>query len=109
MSDDAWYVVRNTPGVTGFVGSHGSGSKPSPLLPEEVDAVFRSMGLKPRQIDIDLEIGERIQIVAGAFASMEGIVEEIDQDKGKVIASVEMFGRETNTELEYHQIRKLDA
>lgn len=108
MSDDAWYVVRNTPGVTGFVGSHGSGSKPSPLLPSEIDSVFRSMGVKPRHMDLDLEIGQRIQIVAGAFASMEGVVEDYDPEKGKVIASVEMFGRETNTELEYHQIRKID-
>lgn len=108
MSDDAWYVVRNTPGVTGFVGSHGAGSKPSPLLPEEVDAVFRSMGMNPRRVDIELEIGERIKITAGAFASMEGIVEDFDEDKGKVIASVQMFGRETNTELDYHQIQKID-
>lgn len=107
MSDDAWYVVRNTPNVTGFVGSHGAGSKPNPLLPEEVDQILRSMGINPRKVDIDVEIGERVKIVTGAFAGMEGTITEIESEKGKVKASVEMFGRETTTELDYHQISKL--
>ncbi len=67
MSDEAWYVVRNTPGVTGFVGSHGAGSKPSPLLPEEVDSVFRSMGVNPRKVEIQLELGEHVEIISGAL------------------------------------------
>ena len=108
MSDEAWYVVRNTPNVTGFVGSHGAGSKPSPLLPEEVDNLLRSMGINPRKVDIEVEIGEKIQITSGAFAGMEGIITEVEPDKGKVKASVEMFGRETNTELDYNQITSLD-
>ncbi len=107
MSDEAWYVVRNTPGVTGFVGSHGAGSKPSPLLPEEIDNVFRSMGVNPRKVEIELEIGEVVQIITGAFAGMEGVVETFDEDKGKVTVSVEMFGRETDTEVDYSQIQKL--
>src|SRR5699024_2452128 len=73
MSDEAWYVVRNTPGVTGFVGSHGAGSKPSPLLPEEVDSVFRSMGMNPRKVEIQLSLGEHVEIISGAFAGMEGV------------------------------------
>ncbi|GAB2480135.1 transcription termination/antitermination protein NusG [Alkalibacterium psychrotolerans] len=108
MSDDAWYIVRNTPGVTGFVGSHGAGSKPSPLLPEEVDQILRSMGINPRKVQMDVEVGERIKIVGGAFAGMEGTVTELEGDKGKIKASVEMFGRETNAELDYNQISKLD-
>lgn len=108
MSDEAWYIVRNTPGVTGFVGSHGAGSKPSPLLPEEVDEVFRSMGVNPRKVDISLEIGELVEIVGGAFAGMEGLVTGIDEDKGKVTVSVEMFGRETDTELDYSQLNQID-
>ncbi|GAA0484584.1 transcription termination/antitermination protein NusG [Alkalibacterium sp. s-m-22] len=108
MSDDAWYVVRNTPGVTGFVGSHGAGSKPSPLLPEEIDQILRSMGINPRKIEMDVELGERIKIVGGAFAGMEGTVTELETEKGKIKASVEMFGRETNAELDYNQISKLD-
>ena len=108
MSDDAWYVVRNTPGVTGFVGSHGAGSKPSPLLPEEIDQILRSMGINPRKIEMDVELGERIKIVGGAFSGMEGTVTELETEKGKIKASVEMFGRETNAELDYNQISKLD-
>ena len=108
MSDEAWYVVRNTPGVTGFVGSHGAGSKPSPLLPEEVDAMLRSLGVNPRKVDINLELGQRIEIIAGAFQGMEGIVSEIDEDKAKVTVSVEMFGRETDTELSYNQVKEID-
>lgn len=108
MSDEAWYVVRNTPGVTGFVGSHGAGSKPSPLLPEEVDGVFRSMGVNPRKVEIQLEIGEVVEIIGGAFSGMEGVVEDFDEDKGKVIVSVEMFGRETDTELDYSQVKQID-
>ena len=98
MSDEAWYVVRNTPGVTGFVGSHGAGSKPSPLLPEEVDAMLRSIGVNPRKVDINLELGQLIEIIGGAFKGMEGVVTEIDEDKAKVTVTVEMFGRETATE-----------
>lgn len=108
MSDEAWYVVRNTPGVTGFVGSHGAGSKPSPLLPEEVDEVFRGMGVNPRKVDISLELGELVEIIGGAFAGMEGLVTGIDEDKGKVTVSVEMFGRETDTELDYSQLNQID-
>lgn len=107
MSDEAWYVVRNTPNVTGFVGSHGAGSKPSPLFPEEVDAVLRSMGLNPRRVDIDLEIGQTIRIISGTFAGMEGVITEIEPEKGKVKAAVEMFGRETITEIDYYQIAEL--
>ena len=108
MSDEAWYVVRNTPNVTGFVGSHGAGSKPSPLYPEEVDNLLRSMGMNPRKVDIEVEIGENIQIISGAFAGMEGTITEVEPEKGKVKASVQMFGRETTTELDYHQIAKMD-
>ena len=104
MSDEAWYVVRNTPGVTGFVGSHGAGSKPSPMLPEEVEDIMRSIGVNPRKVTIELEVGQAIQITGGAFAGMEGIVESFDEDKGKVTVLVEMFGRETDTEVDYSQI-----
>lgn len=108
MSDEAWYVVRNTPGVTGFVGSHGAGSKPSPLLPEEVDSLLRSLGVNPRKVEINLVIGQRIEIIGGAFKGMEGVVKEIDEDKAKVTVSVEMFGRETDTELNYNQVKEFE-
>jgi len=108
MSDEAWYIVRNTPGVTGFVGSHGAGSKPSPLLPEEVDQILRSMGINPRKVDMNVTVGERIMIVGGAFEGMEGIVSELEKEKGKIKAMVEMFGRETTAELDYNQIAKVN-
>lgn len=108
MSDEAWYVVRNTPGVTGFVGSHGAGSKPSPLLPEEMDDVLRSMGVNPRKIDIELSIGEVVEITAGAFEGREGIVRDFDEEKAQVTVSVEMFGRETNTEIDYSEIKQIN-
>jgi len=108
MSDQAWYIVRNTPGVTGFVGSHGAGSKPSPLYDEEVDQVLRSMGINPRKVEIEVEIGETIRIIEGAFNGMEGVITDVEPDKGKVVASVEMFGRETDTELDYNQISKIN-
>ncbi|WP_018659964.1 transcription termination/antitermination protein NusG [Allofustis seminis] len=108
MSDEAWFVVRNTPGVTGFVGSHGAGSKPSPLLPEEIERIFKSMGMKPRKIDIDVEVGETIRIISGAFAGMEATVAAVDEDRGLIDATVEMFGRETNAELEFSQIATLE-
>ena len=108
MSDEAWYVVRNTPGVTGFVGSHGAGSKPSPLLPEEVDSMLRSIGVNPRKVDINLEIGQAVEIIGGAFKGMEGVVADIDEDKAKVTVSVEMFGRETDAELDYNQVREFE-
>lgn len=107
MSDDAWYIVRNTPGVTGFVGSHGAGSKPAPLLPEEVDSLLRTEGINPRHREIDVETGERVSINEGAFSGMEGTVTETEPEKGKVKVLVEMFGRETTAELEYDQISKL--
>ncbi|WP_028273340.1 transcription termination/antitermination protein NusG [Atopococcus tabaci] len=108
MSDEAWYIVRNTPGVTGFVGSHGAGSKPAPLLPEEVDHLLRSEGINPRHRDMDVELGERVTINEGAFSGMEGTITETEPEKGKVKVLVEMFGRETTAELEYDQISKLD-
>ncbi|WP_027108783.1 transcription termination/antitermination protein NusG [Lacticigenium naphthae] len=108
MSDDAWYIVRNTPGVVGFVGSHGAGSKPAPLLPEEVDNIMKMLGVNTRRREIDLEIGEVVTIVEGAFSGMEGTVTEVEPEKGKVKAVVEMFGRETTAELDYDQVKKYE-
>ena len=108
MTDDSWYVVRNTPGVTGFIGSSGGGAKPTPLLPEEVDAILRSMGMTERKIDVDFEVGDLVEIMDGPFAHFQGKVEEIDRAKGKVKVAVDMFGRETKMEMDFEQIRKAD-
>ncbi|MFB1083224.1 transcription termination/antitermination protein NusG [Jeotgalibacillus sp. JSM ZJ347] len=108
MTDDSWYVVRNTPGVTGFVGSSGGGAKPTPLLPEEVTQLLKQMGMQERTVDVDFELGENVTVNEGPFANFAGVIEEIDADKGKVKVLVNMFGRETPVELEFTQITKLD-
>ena len=100
MGDEAWYVVRNTRGVTGFVGP---GSKPVPLSDDEV----QSMGVVETTIDIDLEIGENIRIISGPLRDSIATIQEIILEKHKVKALVEMFGRETLAELDFNQVEKL--
>lgn len=108
LTDESWYVVRNTPGVTGFIGSSGGGAKPTPLLPEEADRLLRQMGLAKREIgEIDIAVGDEIEVLDGPFEHFQGKVEEIDVDKGKVKVIVDMFGRETKMELDFTQIRKV--
>lgn len=107
MTDDSWYVVRNTPGVTGFVGSAGSGSKPTPLLPEEVTHILKHMGVEEARFDINFEIGETVKVNEGPFANFTGSIEDIDKDKAKIKVLVNMFGRDTPVELDFSQIEKL--
>ena len=107
MTDESWYVVRNTPGVTGFVGSAGAGSKPNPLLPEEVRFILKQMGLKEKTIDVELDVGEQVRIQSGPFANQVGEVQEIEADKFKLTVLVDMFGRETPVEVEFDQIEKI--
>ncbi|MGE7947725.1 transcription termination/antitermination protein NusG [Lysinibacillus sp. NPDC093688] len=107
MTDDSWYVVRNTPGVTGFIGSSGGGAKPTPLLPEEADRLLEQMGMTDKVVAIDISIGEAVEVLEGPFAHFQGRVEEIDTEKGKVKVSVDMFGRETIMELDFEQIQKM--
>ncbi|CAM3882582.1 transcription termination/antitermination protein NusG [Alicyclobacillus pomorum] len=107
MTDDSWYVVRNTPGVTGFVGSTGGGSKPVPLLPAEVRAILRTTGTEDVKTRVDYEVGEVVRIVDGPFADMVGNVEEIHADQQKLKVLVSMFGRETPLEVDFTQVEKL--
>ncbi|MDH6363533.1 transcriptional antiterminator NusG [Enterococcus sp. PF1-24] len=107
MTDDSWYIVRNTPGVTGFVGSHGAGSKPAPLLQEEINHILRSIGMSARHTELKVEIGEIVKIIEGAFSGLEGEVQEIDNEKQKLKVSIDMFGRETSTELDFEQVDKI--
>lgn len=105
MSEDSWYVVHHTPGVTGFVGS---GTKPIPLQEAEINKILTQMGLmgkKPRIIN--LEIGENIRVNSGPFENFEGVVKELLPDRGKVRVNISMFGRETPVELDYEQINKI--
>lgn len=107
MTDDSWYVVRNTPGVTGFVGSAGSGSKPTPLLPEEVNVILKRMGMDEKRVEVQFELKETVKVKEGPFANFTGKIEEMDKDKHKVKVLVNMFGRETPVELDFAQIDKL--
>ena len=105
MTDDSWYVVRNTPGVTGFVGT---GTKPIPLLDKEVVKILQQMGMDEVHTRVDFEINQSIQVIAGPFKDFVGVVREILTDKGKLRVEVSMFGRETPVELEFTQVQKLD-
>ncbi len=103
MDDDSWYVVRNTPGVTGFVGP---GSKPVPLSEKEITHILRQVGVVEGKPRIDFDINQVVRVVNGPFKNFEGKVEEINREKGTVKVSVSMFGRETPVELEFHQVIK---
>lgn len=107
MTDDSWYVVRNTPGVTGFIGSSGGGAKPTPLLPEEAERLLQQMGMTEKVYEMDVTVGEAVEVLEGPFAHFQGRVEEIDTEKGKLKVTVDMFGRETKMELDFEQIKKL--
>ncbi len=103
MTDDSWYVVRNTPGVTGFVGS---GTKPIPLHQTEIKHIMKQMGLDEPRTKIDFELGQSVKVIAGPFENFIGIISEIYPDKGKLKVMVSMFGRETPVELEFAQVQK---
>lgn len=104
MSDDSWYVVRNTPGVTGFVGT---GAKPLPLSPAEVKSILRQMGIEEPRPRIMFSVGESVKVITGPFQGFIGTVREVQGDKGKLRVTVSMFGRETPLELDFGQIEKL--
>lgn len=107
MTDDSWYVVRNTPGVTGFVGSSGSGSKPTPLMPDEVQAILNQMGMEDAKPTIDLQVNDQVKVKDGLFTDTIGTVEEIDLNRSKLKVLVNMFGRETPLELDFSQVEKV--
>lgn len=107
ITDDSWYVVRNTPGVTGFVGSSGQGAKPIPLLPEEAEDLLKKMGMNDKTVNIDFELKENVRVTDGPFSDFTGTIEHIDLDKQKIKVHVNMFGRETPVELDFDQIEKL--
>lgn len=105
MTDEAWFVVRNTPNVTGFVGSHGNRSKPTPLLEEEIRSILISMGQTVDVFDTNIKEGDVVQIIDGAFIGQEGRVVEIENNKVKLM--INMFGSETQAELELYQVAEL--
>lgn len=100
MTDESWYVVRNTRGVTGFVGP---GSKPIPLT----DAELKSMGIQEKQPVIDIFVGDHVKVISGPFENFIGIIEELNFDQSKIKVNISMFGRETPVELGFDQIEKM--
>ena len=106
MTDEAWFIVRNTPGVTGFIGSSGKGAKPFPLPPSEVDKILNSMGLSRLNVESELEEGTPVKVVDGPFANMFGKIKSFDKATGKLEVALDLFGQETIVELELSQISK---
>jgi transcription termination/antitermination protein NusG len=104
LSDDTWFIIRNTPGVTGFVGT---GTHPTPVSEKEIKEIRRRMGVNEPKHDIDLQIDEIVNIVDGPFKGFEGSVSEIDPVKGKIKVLVSMFGRDTSVELDVLQVKKI--
>lgn len=104
MTDDSWYVVRNTPGVTGFVGP---GSKPIPLSDDEARQLIRKLGGEEPRVRFDFAVGESVRVISGPFENFIGQVEEVNPEKGKVRVMISMFGRETPVELEFNQVEKI--
>ena len=106
MSDDSWYIVRNTPGVTGFLGSSGKGAKPVPLYPDEVERIFKEIGYDENQVVVNYEVGDNVKITDGPFKMLAGKINSIDLDAGVANVTIDLFGQETNVELELTQFTK---
>jgi transcriptional antiterminator NusG len=104
VTEDSWYVVRNTPRVTGFVGS---GVYPVPIDKKEIDELFKRMNTQDVKHKIDLQINDAVKIVDGPFKDLEGKVSEVDEERGKVKVLVAMFGRETPVELDFLQVKRI--
>ena len=107
MSDEAWYIVRNTQGVTGFIGSSGKGAKPIPLLPQEVDRILGNMGMSRLDLSKDMEVGKKVKIVDGPFKDMIGKIDSIDLKQQVLTVLIDLFGQETSVEVEIPQIESL--
>ena len=104
VDDDSWYVVRNTPNVTGFIGA---GTVPTPLSGAEVETLMKRMGVEEPKYKIDVKAGDRVKITDGPFKDFDGKISEIDMEKGRVKVLIVIFGRETPVELDFLQIKKL--
>lgn len=104
VTDDSWYVVRNTPNVTGFIGT---GTTPTPIAQEEVDALMKRVGVSEPEFTIDVGKGDTISITDGPFKGQQGKVDEVDEARGKVRVLVSLFGRETPLELDFLQVKKV--
>ncbi len=107
MTDEAWFVVRNTPGVTGFIGSSGKGAKPTPLQPDEVENILHNMGMARVDVNTELQVNDSVKIIDGPFVGMTGTIESIDVENKLANVIVDLFGQETSVEVELGQIDKI--
>ncbi len=107
MTDEAWYIVRNTPGVTGFIGSSGKGAKPLPLSPEEIDRILSSVGMTRTDVENELSLGDAVSIINGPFSGMVGKVENIDLENNRLNILIDLFGQETTVDVETHQVSRV--
>ena len=105
LSDETWYIIRNTPGVTGFVGT---GTQPTPVSKKEIEKIKKRMGVEDPKFTVNYEIGEVVSVTDGPFKGFEGTISESDANKGKLKVLVSMFGRETAVELDALQVKKID-
>ena len=101
MTDEAWYVVRNTPGVTGFIGSSGGGAKPFPVKQDEMDKILRRIGQSDKAIEVDFTVGDTVKILSGPFSGMEGKIESMNDQSQVATVLIILFGRETPTDISY--------
>ncbi|AZK43818.1 MULTISPECIES: transcription termination/antitermination protein NusG [Erysipelothrix] len=107
MTDEAWYIVRNTPGVTGFIGSSGGGAKPFPVSDEEIESILRRMGMSDQKLIVNFKEGDTVRILSGPFAGIEGTVDSMNDDSQTAMILTILFGRETPTEISYTDIEAL--
>ncbi len=107
MTDEAWYVVRNTPGVTGFIGSSGGGAKPFPVSPDEMESILRRMGQSDKKIVVDFQVGDTVRILAGPFSGMEGRISSMNDQTQTASVLTMLFGRETPTDISYTDLQKV--
>lgn len=107
MTDEAWFIVRNTPGVTGFIGSSGKGAKPFPLTKAEVDKILGSMNMSRIDIENELSENDSVKVKSGAFANMFGKVKKIDMQKQMIEVALDLFGQETMVEVGFDEIEKM--
>lgn len=104
VTDESWYVVRNTPNVTGFIGM---GVTPTPLSDEEVNNIMKRIGIEEPKYEIDFKTGESVTIIDGPFKGFDGVVSEVDKERGRVKVLVSIFGRETPVELDFLQVKRI--
>ena len=108
MTDEAWYVVRNTPGVTGFIGSSGGGAKPFPVSPDEMESILRRMGQSDKKVTVDFAVGDLVRVQTGPFSGMEGKVSSMNDQTQVANVLIMLFGRETPTDSNYNDLQKVE-